>query len=160
MATHAVTWNERLRSLRKILRLNQTGMAERLGITRVWLSMLENSSREVSELLQIKIERLECERQGGCVNRVNGQLPHASGNGEGPALRTIDGRGVAMPTRADCEAHFKAYLDAAEADGRPENFPYIFRQLRQGLPLDEWKTAASFRRAARLERVPAKRRRG
>lgn len=134
-------------------------MAERLGITRVWLSMLENGSREVSELLRIKAERMESERVDGCVNPVDGRVP-ASGNGDKPLSRILGAGMLIMPTRADCEVYFQAYLDAAEADGEPENFPYVFRRLRQSLPLDEWKAMPAGQKASDKRPALAKRRRG
>lgn len=43
-----------------------------------------------------------------------------------------------MPTRSDCEALLQQLLDAAEAEGSPENIPVIYHRLKKQFPLDEW----------------------
>jgi transcriptional regulator with XRE-family HTH domain len=51
--------NIRLSRLRETLGLNQSQMAERLGITREWLSQLETGKAEVQELTHYKMQELE-----------------------------------------------------------------------------------------------------
>jgi transcriptional regulator with XRE-family HTH domain len=44
-----------------------------------------------------------------------------------------------MPTRSDCEDLLNLVLDAAQAEGSPENIPVIYHRLKKQFPLDEWK---------------------
>lgn len=49
----------------------------------------------------------------------------------------------APATRQDCENYFEQYLDAAERDGDPNNFPEVMRRLRRQFKLDDWEDPPS-----------------
>jgi transcriptional regulator with XRE-family HTH domain len=45
-----------------------------------------------------------------------------------------------MPTREDCEGYLRRVLDAAVAEGSPENIPAIYHRLKRQFPVDEFQT--------------------
>jgi transcriptional regulator with XRE-family HTH domain len=146
--TATLKWSERLRTLRRALKLDQDQMGELLDLTREWVSKLEREKEEMSERVQLKLEKLERENAGHIIEsrftsphlKTGGKqvppLDEPRANYETVASRIpIEKR---MPTRADCEDLLNLVLDAAEAEGSPENIPVIYHRLRKQFPLDEW----------------------
>ncbi|MBA4136749.1 MAG: hypothetical protein C0518_05480 [Opitutus sp.] len=142
-------WADRLKRLRATLQLSQDEMAERLGVSRVWLSYLENAQREVNELLQIKIERLE--KVAGVdsehVNPVDEKRLNLGEKARGVEETRSDIYGVVASrftdrkspsTRKDCEDYFTQLMDAADLAENPNAFPVLFERLKRQFPLDEW----------------------
>ena len=53
------TWSQRLRAARLNLGDDQEEMGKRLGVSREWISKIENGREEMGELIQIKLARIE-----------------------------------------------------------------------------------------------------
>jgi len=125
------------------MKLNQAAMAERLGITREWYSRLETGGPAVTELLQIKIEKLEKENSGHIAPRLKtgakvGALEEPADDTYGRVASRLPQDQRKPSTRAECEAYFATLMERAEASDNPNAFPVIHDRLRKKFPLDEW----------------------
>lgn len=146
MPSQHLTPNEQLKLLRNRLGLNQVEMAERLGITREWLSKLETGDRAVSELVQLKLDALAKENSRHAAARLNsGVLPATASEKNavlgGEVASRLPPESRSPSTRSDVQAYIQQLLEAAESSGNPNAWPVIHDRLKKRFPLDEWEGA-------------------
>lgn len=60
--TTTLSWGDRIRTLRKHLKLDQDQMGDLLGLSREWVSKLETGKEPPSERVQLKFEKVAAER--------------------------------------------------------------------------------------------------
>lgn len=149
----ATEWKERFRVVRMRLDLDQDGMGRRLGVSREWVSKLERGREEPSELLQIKLQKIEAELH---IHKEESRFtpPHLKAGHKRAAVaedQTAYSGAVASripldkrqpSTRAECEAYFATLMEAAEVSGNPNAWPVIHDRLQKKFPLAEWKEEA------------------
>jgi transcriptional regulator with XRE-family HTH domain len=122
---------EKLALLRRRLRWSQDEMGAFLGVTREWVSRLENGNVKFSELVILKMNQLaDAKLDHGVVIppsvfKVQDFKPKSTG----PSMRE------------DCEEYFTKLLFAAERSGNPNAFPVIHDRLQKFFPLSEWTTS-------------------
>lgn len=121
-----------------LLRLRNIDLSRELGIRpstiTSWtqgVSLPNHSLRDpLARLLEIAPQALFNHQQSYGKPAVSGSLVAQ----EKPKAY----RSKRMPTRMTCESYFAAYLDLAEQEESPENFPFIFKRLQQMFPFSDF----------------------
>lgn len=152
-AAQDLTWNKKLKLLRSRLDLNQAQMADRLGITREWVSALENGKEKVSDLLVYKIREIEkLVNEAEHLKKLSSDLEsdrHASLDAaagvvaEAAPSGTFHGRTSAA---AALESVIREYCYELVrcAAGDPTRLSWILEQLRTHLrPPAHWNASSS-----------------
>lgn len=139
---------------RTSLGIDQDEMGERLGVSREWISKVENGRQELGELLQIKLTRIEKELSGEStgadhVTPVNAARESPSRYGV-PIERDTrhpnadDAPGSASePTEAEILAFVSATL--ARATRVPGGRGHMLHTLRKAFPPGEYDPPAKTR---------------
>lgn len=144
-------WAERLFQLRRRLNLDQQQMGNLLGVTREWVSKLENGKGEFSKAVRHVIERHERELTSQTSHVEEPQADYVKTR-DNPAVSPPDAP-VRFPpmvvdprfapkrlpsTKQDCETYFAELMKRAAASDNPNAFPAIMDRLKKKFPLDEW----------------------
>jgi len=141
---------ERLFQLRRQMNLDQHEMGNLLGVSREWVSKLENGKGKFSRAVLAGMELHERERKSVAHSVAEPPAPYIKSRSQTPGTRTgapirlspmVDPRHASKPSpigRSEVESYLALLLDAATDDGEPENFSYILRMLKKHLPLDEF----------------------
>lgn len=129
-------FSDKVRNLRKSYGLSQERFANRLGISRDYLSQLENG-REPSRALKTLIETFERSGIGDAdsVGNYRQGRPRDSVIEEEQASPMVSfapgqqpGNPAPQPTRADCERHFRRWLDRAENEPGMIGYTWVMLQ--------------------------------
>ncbi len=140
-----------LRELRAKLRFDQKEMGEALGISREWVSKLENEKEDFSEFVVLKLQQLQRELGSEARTRIaevpvggNTSISHQRQNQTVKGSLNDDPMRVnsrfqppaAHPTPEDCRAHLNEYLRRAAVV--PGGIGFAYRLLIKHLPLEEF----------------------
>lgn len=141
-----LTWNERLRTVRSRLELDQEQMGRRLGVSREWVSKIERGHEQPSALIEqaiVKLEEEELHKRERAENRLKkGALParvEESGSAYSGGVANRLPLKREPSSRADCEAYVAELFAEAERSGDPNAWPVILHRLRREFPLHEWR---------------------
>lgn len=138
--------NRRLKSLRNRLGLSQAQMAERLGITREWVSNLETGSAKIQELHIYKLDEIEKSLHSEYLSKGSpapskaGEIADRRANSSlnlNPAFRSPPEE----PTADRCLSYLADYL--REISRVPGAVGYTWIQLQKHFSMEEAKRLAS-----------------
>lgn len=139
--------SDRFREIRTLLDLTQQGLADRLLLSRNYITQIETGTRTPSPRVLSAAEALLTKAHTANVDTghhlISGRPPDSRVDEPSARYETVASRiplDRRMPTRADCEDLLQQVLDAAEAEGSPENIPVIYHRLKKQFPPDEWGT--------------------
>lgn len=134
---HYSEFSERTDQLAAALNISVSSLTDVLKISNGMLFGYRGGKNPISRKAWSKLESAEVHlKAGGRGYPERADVPAGSpryGLNEDAAARP-------MPTRADCESYLRTLLNAAEADGAPENIPAIYHRLKKLFPLAEWET--------------------
>ena len=136
---------DRVKKLRLAADMTQAEFAERLMISRDYLSQIEGGREPSSRLaMQIDlIERLGLDAIGVRTDAADKVGTVGMLKEDGPTY----GQTTRPATRADCEALFKQFMAAAEKD--PNGIPHAYMLIRQYLRPEVFQENAADYRALR-----------
>lgn len=126
-----------LRQLRAALGLDQESMGERLGVSREWVSKLENEKEEFSEFVLLKMEKIGQERY----------VKHGDATSHSVSEPPADPYLVPSEMIKGLRAEFDRLIEATNND--PMRIAWIVEQMRAYLAVPKhWRTNEELNRLA------------
>lgn len=119
--------SKRLREVRQLLRWDQAQMARELGLTRTYVSELENGKAPVQDYVLDRIEIL-AKRPEGMRGKLS-ENPH-------PLREDSSEYGAVHSIRNKCHAYLNQFLDICAADEARLHWTYV--ELQKHFPLSIW----------------------